>query len=174
MEIKTFWSIVIKSIGLWFLVNCFYIIPQLFGSLSFLNGDLNWESLVWTWLFTLLGVLIYCIIIRVFIFKTNWVIEKLKLNQGFVQEKIDLNISSYTVLQIVVILIGGYIFIQGLPVLCQQLMEFFQQKILLRNYPGLSYLIYDFLRTLFGFVIMTNSNSVVKYIDKQKKNENGL
>ncbi|HEU4789454.1 MAG TPA: hypothetical protein VFS71_07200 [Flavobacterium sp.] len=174
MEIKTFWSIIIKLIGLWFLVNCFYIIPQLYGSLSYFDGDLNWESLIWTWLFTLLGVLIYCFIIRIFIFKTNWVVEKLKLDQGFTQEKIDLNISSYTVLQIVVILIGGYIFIQGLPVLCQQGIEFFQQKVLLRNYNGLSYLVYNFLRTLFGFIIMTNSNSAVKYICKQQEDVNGL
>ena len=168
MKINTFWNIVIKSIGLWFLVNCFYIIPELYASFSYDNGDLNWLSLFWTWAITTIGIIIYCIIIRVFLFKTAWIIKKLRLDQGFTQENIDLTISSFTVLQLVVILIGGYIFIQGLPVLCQQLIEFFQQKILLKNYQGLSYLVYNSLKTLFGYLIMTNSKFVVKYIHQEK------
>jgi len=174
MEIKTFWTIVIKSIGLWFLVNCFYVFPQFLAMFTYINDELDWQKLIVNWSATLFIIIIYCVIVRLFIFRSNWIIDKLKLDKNFTENRIDLNLSSSTILSIIVIIIGGIIFIQGLPTLCQQLIEFFQQKNLLRNYGNLSWLIYNLLRTLFGFLIMTNSKIFVKMIEKQVyKNQNG-
>lgn len=167
MEIKTFWTIVIKSVGLWFLVNCFYIFPQFLSMFSYTNGELEWESLLVSWISTFSVIILFCIIIRFFIFKSDWIIEKLKLDKNFVEQRIDINLSQSTVLSIVITIIGGFIFVQGLPILFQQIIEFLQQKNLLKDYPNLSWLGYNFLRTLFGFLIMTNSKTVVKFIDKQ-------
>jgi hypothetical protein len=167
MEIKTFWTIVVKSIGLWFLVNCFYIFPQFLTMFSYTNGELEWESLLVSWISTFSIIILFCLIIRLFLFKSEWIIDKLKLDKNFVEQKIDLNISSSTVLSIVVTIIGGVVFVQGLPTLCQQIIEFLQQKSLLKDYSNLSWLVYNFLRTLFGFLIMTNSKAVVKIIEKQ-------
>lgn len=107
MLIKTFWKILIKIIGLWLLFSCVSIIPQFFSTLSFTNGDLNTESLMLLWLMLFGSIIIYILIIRLFLFKTDWIVEKLKLEKNFTEERIELNIKSSTILTISIIVIGG-------------------------------------------------------------------
>ncbi len=167
MEIKTFWTIVLKGIGLWFLVNCFYLFPQ-FLSVVYLNNSHSDQQLeMGSWLAALAVILLYCLIIRLFLFKSAWVIAKLKLDRNFSTQRIDLNMPGPTVLTMVVVIIGGLVFLQGLPTLLQQLIQFSQQKALLKDYGNLSWLVYHFLRTLTGFLLMANGRFVAKVIAKQ-------
>src|SRR6187402_597274 len=98
MQIKTFWNILIKIIGLWLLFGCTSVIPQFFTTLSFTNGDLDIESLLMLWLMLFATIGIYMVLVWFFIFKTDWIIRKLKLEQNFTEERIDLNIKSTAIL----------------------------------------------------------------------------
>lgn len=170
MEIRTFWRIVIKGIGLWFLVNTLYIIPQLTATFSVIDHEIGWNNLLIVWLINIVVFFIYLLIVRVFLFKSEWLIDKLKLDNHFTQNKIDINMSSQTVLRIVVIITGALIFVEGLPNLIQEIYQFIQQKELLKNYPETSWLLFHFFKVLFGYLIMTNSKSIEKYINKESSN----
>lgn len=167
MLIKTFWTILIKIIGLWVLFTCISIIPQFATTLSFTNGSLNTESLLMIWLILFGEIFIYILIIRVFIFKTNWIIEKLKLENNFTEERIDLNIKSTTVLTIAIIIIGGIILVESLPSFFSRLFDFFQQKNLLKDYRDTSWLIYYFIKIIIGYLLLTNGKVLTKYIEKE-------
>lgn len=168
MEIKTFWRIVIKGIGLWLLLNSIYVIPQFASTFFFASEGLNWNKLVPVWGVTFGTLIVYLLITVFFLFKTEWIVNILKLDQNFTQDKIDINISYDTVLSIVVILIGALVFVESIPKLCSTIYEFLNQKELFKDYLGSSWMIFYFLKTLFGYLIMANSKAIVKFIDKKK------
>jgi hypothetical protein len=169
MEIKTFWSIIIKGIGLWLLINSVYVITQFASTFAFTSDSgLNWKNLIAAWIITFGTLILYLLVASVFLFKSAWLIEKLRLDKNFSQDKIDLNIPYKTVLSIVVIVIGADVFIEALPKLCSTIYEFAKQKERINEYMGASWLIFYFLKALSGYLIMTNSKTVVKFIDKEK------
>jgi len=65
-----------------------------------------------------------------------------------------------------VILLGGYIFVDSLPALFHEIMVFFQQELLITDYARTSWVLFYFLSTLFGYLIMTNSRRIASFIQK--------
>lgn len=169
MEIKTFWKIIIKGIGLWLLINALYIIPQLTSSLSFIDNELNWNHLFVVLAINLVIFFIYILLVRLFLFKSEWLVNKLKLENDFTEKRIDVGIASETILRIIIVITGALIFVNGLPNLISHIFQFIRQKELIKNYPETSWLLYHFLHTLFGYLIMTNSKLIGKFIDKRSK-----
>jgi hypothetical protein len=120
----------------------------------------------------LLTISIYILILRFFVFRTTWIIDKLHLDKGFTEERIDLNIKLSTVLTIAVIVIGGFMFIDSLPQFCEQTFLFFQQKSIFRENPSSASIIFHLIKTIIGYLLMTNSKLVVAFIDKQSGKQN--
>jgi len=166
MLIKTFWKIVIKIIGLWILFGCISLIPHFFSTLSFTDGLLDIKSLVPIWLMLFASILAYAFVIRLFLFKTDWIIEKLKLEKNFTEERIDVKISSTEILTISIIIIGGLIIVESLPSFFSRLIDFFQQKSQLKEYRETSWLVYYFVKLIIGYLLVTNGKNVAKYLAK--------
>ena len=171
MQIKTFWQILIKIMGMWLLFSCISILPQFFSTLSFDNGNLNLNNLLLLWLGLFGAILIYILIIRLFLFKTDWIIKILKLEKNFTEERIDLNIPKNTTITIAIIIIGGLILIESLPNFCSRLFNFFQQKKLLKDYSDTSWLIYYFIKTIIGYLLLTNGKNITKYLLKESNEQ---
>jgi len=168
MTIRSFWTIFIKILGLWLVFDSITVIPQFISSLLYLNfGDSNFNYIL-SMVLLLIVVGIYFLILRLFVFKTSWLIDKLHLDKGFVEEKIELNIHHSTVLSIATIVIGGLMFIDGLPTFCKQVFEFFQQKNIFRQDPDSAWVIFSLAKTIIGYLLMTNSNFIVNIVEKQK------
>lgn len=168
MEIKSFWNIVLKGIGLWLLINCLYIFPQIAGTLLTSQFAGGWNTVIPELIFGIIALLAYLMISYIFLFKTSLLISKLKLEKHFTEHRIDITVSTNTVLKITVILIGGITFIDSFPNLIKEIFQFAQQKELLRDYADLSWLVFHSLNTLIGYLLMTNSAVVVNIIHKQK------
>jgi hypothetical protein len=166
MLIKTFWKILIKIIGLWILFGCISLIPQFFSTLSFTDGFLKVKSLITIWLMLFASILAYAFVIRLFLFKTDWIIEKLKLEKNFTEERIDIKISSTEILTISIIIIGGLIIVESLPLFFSRLIEFFQQKSQLKEYHETSWLVYYFVKLIIGYLLVTNGKNIAKYLAK--------
>ena len=169
MTIKTFWTIIIKVLGLWLIFEFLEIFSQLIASFSYLFlPDYTEKELIWTSLTAaFLVLLIYLFVIVLFIFKTSWIIEKLKLIQNSGTEIIQLNLKSFTIITIAVIIIGGIIFINGFAYLCKCLYDYFQQKKLQNYNPTISWIIFNSIKSLLGYLMMTNSKVIANYINKQ-------
>ncbi|TPD66079.1 hypothetical protein [Flavobacterium microcysteis] len=167
MLIDTFWKLLLKIIGLWLLFGFFSVIPQFFSMISFVDGGIDFQSLLLLSVGLCATIIILVIIIRLFLFKTSWIIEKLKLKDNFKEERIDLTIKSTTVLTIAIIVIGALILIESLPSFCSDLISFLQQKELLKDYPQTGWLIYHFIKIIFGYLLLTNAKNFTKFIEKE-------
>ena len=169
MEIKTFWNIILKGIGLWLLMNCLYIFPQIAVTLMSSQIVTGWNTLIPDLVFGIIALFAYILIACLFLFKTSSLITKLGLEKHFTENRIDISVSENTVLKIIVILIGGTILIDSFPNLIREIFQFIQQKELIKNYPNLTWMVFHFVKTLVGYLIMTNSKIIVKFINKQKE-----
>ena len=167
MTIKTFWTIFIKILGIWLVLDSVTVIPQFFSTLFFTSTDNTGQSFALTIALLLLTIGIYILILRLFVFKTDWLIDKLQLEKGFAEEKIELNINYTTILTIATIVIGGIMFIDSLPQVCMQIFTFFQQKNRFIEDPESGWIIFHIAKTIIGYLLMTNSQFVVGFLNKQ-------
>ena len=167
MYINTFWKIIIKSIGLWLLINCVWVIPQFTSTLNFIDGEIGWDNLILVWVMCLATLLVYILVTRLFLFKTEWIIKILKLDKNFAEEKIGLEIPAQTALSITITVIGAMWFLKSFPNLASSVFEFMRQKELIKNYGETGWLLYYFISTIIGFLIMTNGKSVSNYLWKE-------
>lgn len=167
MLLNTFWKIIIKSIGLWLLINSIWVIPQFSSTLHLINGEISLENLTLVWLMSITTLIIYILVIRLFLFKTEWIIKILRLDKNFSEEKIELDIPSKTVLSITITIIGAIWFLMSFPNLVTSIFDFLRQKELINNYAETGMLIYFFIATISGYLIMANSKFVTNYIWKE-------
>ena len=167
MKIETIWKTIIKLFGVWFLIESLSVIPQFTQTISYINGELDVEAVIYTALFLIGSIIIYAIIIRFFLFKTEWIIEKLRLSQNYTEEKIDINIKSSTIITIAIIIIGGMTLVDSIPRLLSEVFEFLQQKMLVKDYPKFSWIVLQLLKSILGYLLVTKSKIITKYIEKE-------
>ena len=98
MTIKTFWTIFIKILGIWLVIDSITIIPQFISTLLFTGDNNTGQSFALTIGLLMLTNVIYILILRLFVFKTAWLVDKLQLEKGFAEDKIELTIPSTTLL----------------------------------------------------------------------------
>ena len=171
MKIRTFWIIFIRTLGLGI---SFWSINVLMNFLSTLFLIANEKDSLGFYNILLLSIFLiglYVIIIKTLIFNTTWVIDQLHLDKGFEEEKLDLNISKSTVLSIVIIVIGGVVFIDCFPQLCSDIYLFFQDKLIFSNHPQTTKILTNLIKTFLAHLLITKSNTIVAFIDKKTVNE---
>ncbi|MES2728376.1 MAG: hypothetical protein V4643_14805 [Bacteroidota bacterium] len=172
MTIRTFWTIFIKILGIWLVLDSVTVIPQFLSTLFFTDSNNTVQNFALTVALLLLTIGIYIFILRLFVFKTAWLIDKLHLDKGFDEEKIDLNVPLSTVLTVSTIVIGGLMFVDSLPQLCKQTFVFFQQQNVFRESPTSGWIFFELVKTVLGYLLMTNSKQVVAFINRQITKEN--
>lgn len=169
MKINTFWNIVLKGIGLWLFMNCLYIFPQIASLLLTSQIGLGWNTFIPEMLFGIFALISYLFISSLFLFKSEWIVSRLKLERHFTESRIDITISQKTVLKIIIILFGGITLINSFPNLVQEIIQFLQQNELLKNYRDVAWLIFHSINTLIGYLLITNSNGISRFIYRQKE-----
>lgn len=166
MKITTFWTIFIKILGIWLVLDSITVIPQFISTLPFLGSNNAYSLLD---IGAILGVLLssiglFVFILWLFVYKTAWIVEKLQLNQGFEDDTIDLRVPRTTIFSIATIVLGGLLFIDGLPQFCRQLFVFFQQQHIFRENPTSAWVLFYGVKTVLGYLLMSNNQLIVNYL----------
>ncbi len=166
-------TIVIKFIGVSLLLNTLTTIPQaLATSVSAMSsfGEDSGTTVLLGILLVVAAIVCCCIGVWLCLFKSDFIIQKLALDKGFKEDKLELNISQSTTIQIAIIVIGGLTVIESLPELIRLVSEFFQQKNVFREDPSFSWIIFQFLKSLIGYIMLSRSLSITNWIETIKKN----
>lgn len=168
MTIRTFWTIFIKILGLWLVLDSPAIVVQIFTAVitpALAYPETGSYITIAVCLFTLL---VYAFILWLFVFKTAWLIDKLHLDKGFAEDNLALNIHHTTVLSIAIIVIGGLMLVDSLPQFCREIFNFYQTKTIFREDPETSWLILHFFKIAIGYLLLTNSKLIAAFIEKQR------
>ncbi|GHT31762.1 hypothetical protein FACS189434_02100 [Bacteroidia bacterium] len=160
MNIRTFWITALKVLGIYF---CYIELTLLSTISSFILIDI-WLGIAILLFWIILGILnIYFLL-----FKTPLVVDKLQLDKGYTEEKIELKGKKSAVLSIAVIVFGGLILIDAIPAIINQISLFLRSKQMFVEYTGVGWLAYHFAKLIIGYLLLTKSNSVVKFILKKQ------
>jgi len=177
MTPRTFWAILIKIMGVYAIMQSLIAIPQFLNTMEYffsaspITGSAL--SLLNGLSYAIILIGIYVLIIRYTIFKTDWVINKLKLDTGYEDERLEFNIHRSTLLKIVVMIIGGWLLIDSLPILCVQVFSYLQGR---EQYggnftqnPASKYLIIYSIKSTIGYFMLTCSRMVVNFIEVRRR-----
>lgn len=172
MTIKTFWLIFLKILGIYLVMSSITVIPEFIFSLFSANQTDSSFNLLSGIGILISTVLIYLFILNIFVYRPSWLINKLSLEKGFEEERIDLNIQYPAILNIAIIVIGGLMFVDALPELCKQIFDFFQQKNVFREDPNVNWLFVYLAKTILGYLLTTKSKAITAFINKQTDKDN--
>jgi hypothetical protein len=168
MTPRTLFLIIIKLFGLYLMVEFLQFLPTMFSYGPMISG---WDlSIAINYFLIIIGtILLYYFVIRLFLFKGSWIIDKLSLDKHFDQEIIDIKIDSLAVIQIAVTILGGLLFIDTLPTLIKEIILIAKSKqegSIIRD-SGFGYLVYWVCKCVLGYLLLTNSKSITIWIDKK-------
>jgi hypothetical protein len=172
MTLRTLFNIILKILGIFFIKDFLAIIPQVISSFFFItNSDTGGEG-VWVLASVLLFLFLYGAISYYLIFKTDLIIDKLKLDKGFDNDTISLNIHRATILSISIMVIGGLLFVDEFPNFCQQLFSYFQERRMSfgLNKPTISHVVISGIKITIAFFLMSEQRLIVNVIERRRKN----
>jgi len=175
MRPRSLFALIVKIIGIYLLIGAIVAIPQMVTTLLSFRGQISYadsSQLYAIAFFLLITVAIYITIMRYCLFKTEWLIEKLHLDKGFTEEKLELNVHRSTVLKIAVIVIGCVMVIDNLPLLCREVFVYFQTSapnLGFKENPSSKYIVIDFVKFFIGLFLMTSSRLVVNFIERRRR-----
>jgi uncharacterized membrane protein YhdT len=171
MTPRSLFNIILKVLGIFFLKDALAAVPQLLTVfLYFTKADTLMEG-IWTLLFTIVMLAVYCLVAYYLIFKSEFLIDKLKLDHGFDQQIIALNIHRSTILSISVMVIGGLMVAENIPALCRQLFAYFQEKRMTYGvtHPSFSPSVMEAAKILVGLLLMGNQRQIVNFIEYKQR-----
>ena len=177
MTPRTFWAIPIKIMGVYAIIESFLAIPQLLTTINyFITTSAQQEDrslLLYGVLCAIIIICVYVLVIRYSIFKTDWIIDKLKLDTGYEDERLEFNIHRSTLLKIVVMVTGGWLLIDNFPVFCNQALFYIQRQ---EQYegrftqnPASGYLIAYFVKIVIGYFMLTCSRMIINFIEVRRR-----
>ena len=168
MTKKDFFILTIKIFGLFSVItNLFSVLP---GNISFAIMDFNAFSLAWIAVAVLLVVGLFIFLV----FKADKVVNLLKLDKGFEEDRIDFgNLKSADIIKISTFIIGGFLILHNIPIFLSNALLAFKGSMIGFEYGPKEKFewIMCGINLIIGYLLMTNLNFVAKIFQKVKKEE---
>jgi hypothetical protein len=167
MSPKSLFTIIIKVLGLLLIFGLLELVPNILGLVPLLiAADL--DSQLTAVIFSGMVLFIYFFLIYISLFKTAYIIEKLSLDKHFDTEIIEFNIDPATVLRISIIVLGGVILINAVPVLFKDIVNYLRQMQLSNLYgqPSFQTMVISGSKLLIGYLLMDHSNRISSWITR--------
>jgi hypothetical protein len=171
MAPKSLWTIIIKIAGLYIIWQFIVLLPQFFVMLSYIKDRENSQFFVAEFLLLTQGC-IYFVTVWGCLFKTDWVIKRLNLENGLDEGTLELNVHRSIVLKIIIIVLGGLLLIDGIPMLFNNALIYWQRKDsfnTFRDNPTTPWIIFSFLKAVIGYCMIAYSRLVVNFIELKRK-----
>jgi hypothetical protein len=171
MTPRSLFNIILKILGVFFIKDILVSISQLLGFVTQFGKPEAVPELLWTVLTITLVLIVETFFCYLLIFKTEWFIKVLKLDRGFDQETIPINIHRSTILSISIIVIGGYLVANEIPNFCRQLFLYIQEKRIVHGQtnPKLDYTVIAGFKILVGGLLIAEQRPLVNLIERQRK-----
>ena len=174
MTAKSLFNIVLKILGIYFIKDIIIAIPSVFGVL-YEFGNADFSSALSSFLISAATLFIYCFIVYYLVFKTDWIIEKLKLLEKIPEDPIPLNIHRSTVLSITVLIVGLLLITQAIPQLIRGLSKWYQYNKAVRGmFNSMQPFDYSIIlvyvaEIIIGLLLIGNQRLIVNYIESKQR-----
>lgn len=167
MTKRDFFRILIKIFGLYSLIlSIFTLIPQNISNVLF-------QFDIMMLLVILASTIISVGMFLVLLFKSDFIIDKLKLDKGFDDDKIIVgNLTNESILKLALIIIGVFLIIDYLPAVLFDLINAFKTKSTFTSIEGNNVNYFDIViglvNILLGYLFITNYKIISQFLDKKQ------
>jgi hypothetical protein len=165
MTKRDFFIIIIRLFGLYSLIlSLFTFIPNSFPIAFY---DIDIISMIWIIGATLITLGIFVLLV----FKSDKVVQILKLDKGFDDDRIEFsNFNQKNIVMLSSILIGGFLIIDNISDFLSHIIFFFKADLIGTEYNNLSYLQWTIsgVNIIIGYLLITNHNSIAKLLRIEK------
>lgn len=172
MSSRNLFNIILKVIGILFIKNILNAITEIMALFLFYSTDSQYNpSIFIPILFSVAAISIYVITSFLLLFKTEKVIDKLKLSSDLPDE-LKLNIHRSTVISTIVIITGTLILINDIPTLLQELASLYQiytPQIPIRN-KVITSIILETSKIVIALLLLGNRRAIVNFIEYRSRN----
>ena len=175
MTPKTFFTLVLKILGLWLIIGkietlleVVYIIPMLLAT------DIQSLKLSPALLIMLFIMIIYISVVWLLLIKPDLIIRKLSLDKHFDGETLDMNVKQSTIIQMAMMVFGALLITTVLPNLFVQLISYLQQKRYEENVfsnPVFTNIIVLLCKVLLGAFLMAKSRWLSQKISTNQQDQ---
>jgi hypothetical protein len=172
MNLKDFWTIFLKIFGLYLIWETLILLPAFLSSFI-LIARMDVASFFTASSAIAFIILFFIFIVRYCIFRTEKIIEKLRLEKGFTIENLEIKANRSSLLSIAIIVLGGLMLADALPSMAYNLFYYFQHS---NSYGGFKdnhaspYVISNLLKMVLGYLMVTESQLIINFIEKKRKN----
>jgi hypothetical protein len=178
MNPRQLFNVILKVFGLFFLREIINTIPEVVSSAFRYFGISDIGPIIATLVVSLIILAFYAFLVIQLLFKTNKVIDVLKLDQGFAEEELSsdqkdefpIGLSSTTILTIALIVTGGVILTDEIPDFCRHFYLYFKQSGIRYNpvKPDASYMVFSAAKIIIGLLILGERKRIVDFIENRK------
>jgi len=171
MTPKSLFNIILKILGIFTLKDVLDLVPQIVALPMYFTKSGDPAIGIWIAVSTTLTLIVFGVTAYFLIFKSDLLIKILRLESGFDQETIPVNMHRSTIFSISVIVLGGIILANEIPNFCRQLFAYYQEKRMtygLTN-PKIPYSVMSGIKILIGLLLILNQRKIVKFIEWQSK-----
>ena len=178
MTARSLFDIVLKVLGIYFIKDIILTVPSLFGILYSI-GDDDISGTISTLLISLFTLLVYSVVAYTMIFRSGWVMEKLKLLEKVPEDPIPLNIHRSTVVSIVILLLAIYLIAQAIPLLIRELTKWYQYAQFTKGFFNgmepfdFSMILVYAAEIILGLLMITYHRQLVNYVELQTRKSGG-
>jgi len=171
MTPRNLFNVILKILGIFFIRDFLESMSQLFIVFSLFDKHSDMSEELLAILGTVAVILVEVFFCWLLVFKTEWVIKVVKLERGFNQETIPLNMHRSTILSISIIVIGGWLVANEIPNFCRQLLVYFQEKRMDygRHNSTIQYSVVSGVKIVIGILLIAEQRLLVNLIERQRK-----
>lgn len=174
MSVHNFWTVFLKALGVWLVISGFTTVTQfttgLFSVLS--SGGNDWLNIIYVSGISTTTILFYFFVLWLFLFRTSWLIDKLRLEKGFKSETIEFDMQYFSLLNIAIIVMGGLMLVDSLPLFCRETFKYFEQKRMFVPDFSSQWIFFYLVKSVLGYFMLTNSQRIINFIRKQNQPKN--
>ncbi len=166
MTKRDFFRLLIKIAGLYFIISAvFSTLPN--NIILSVEGEADWTGILWVILTLIIVVGLFILMI----YNADRIIDFLKLDKGFDDERIDFEkIETKSILKLAIFIIGGMLFIDNIPPFLSR--SYFALRSTINpndiyHFGSLHDYIYlstNFLNIVIGYILITNYNKISKLL----------
>ena len=173
MKAKELFTIILKIFGIYLIKDVLLTIPPVLDQIvQFfeVSPDIGF----FTFIFSLLNLGLHLLIVYLLLFKTNWLISKLKLTSDLSDEPLKFNMHRSSIYTIAIIVTGLVILVFAIPTLVKHFYSWYEYMDSRKrmfgtqsyNYSGLLIAITE---VIIGLLFLGNQRNLVNFIESRKR-----
>ncbi|HET9429603.1 MAG TPA: hypothetical protein VFO70_00440 [Chitinophagaceae bacterium] len=177
MKAKDLFTVILKVFGIYLIKDVLLAIPPILANLHQLL-EVSAEMAVFSLFVSLLVFGLYLVIVYLLLFRTAWLISKLRLASGIGEEPLAVNLHRSSVYTIAIIVTGLLILVFAIPQLVRHFYGWYEymdsrKSIIRTDYFDYSQLLTTISELIVGLLFLGNQRILVNYIETRRRASKG-